>query len=221
MGGENKKMNITGRTWPDLVASMPLWIIALASLVFVFLIAISLLLEKQVEVGFIGKIGPVASSGATATLMPIGAVVAFDGECPENLGWTRFNEANARFIVGAASKDQLDAGPAAFRFGNNGIPLSPRQQKSASGTETVKLEIAHMPSHSHRVSTGMGINWHNGFAGSDATYGIDQIFNRTVTGLTRDHGHGIFDRVLERTGEGVPHDNMPPYIALNFCVLGK
>ena len=45
-----------GRTWPDVVARLPLWLLSIAALAFAAVVAYALLLaNKQVEFGFLGK----------------------------------------------------------------------------------------------------------------------------------------------------------------------
>ena len=72
---------------------------------------------------------------SAATDIPAGAVIAFASECP--VGWTRFEEAASRFIIGASTDAELGAGPADFRSGSNGEPLTARALGEPNGTETV------------------------------------------------------------------------------------
>lgn len=133
--------------------------------------------------------------------LPAGFVAAFDrpAGCPE--GWTNM-EANwrGRTIV-AASSEANDK----YALGRTG------------GAEKHTLSIDEMPAHRHGISTSRnaGRNIHDGLAGSQEGYGIDQVFENPVGDAGS--GFGSLDRILEEVGRSLPHNNMPPYIALYIC----
>ncbi|MEM9605452.1 MAG: hypothetical protein AAGA11_21520 [Pseudomonadota bacterium] len=130
---------------------------------------------------------------------PSGAVVPFPATefgasvCPA--GWSFFVEAQNRFILGASDKY---------------LP------STKGGEEMVTLEIAQIPKHSHSLSTSTGGDLHDGLGGSTNRYGIDRNYNSPEGGYI--NGFGTLHNTLSNTGGGKPHNNMPPYIALYFCI---
>ena len=127
--------------------------------------------------------------------LPSGAVVAFEQvKCPE--GWASYNKADGRFIVGVGQdtlRKHLNVGEKA-------------------GNEYVTLRIENMPVHQHgtiiHASSKDTRGWGNG----------NQI--NPVPATTRGTGKwekdgGFF--LTSPVGEGKPHYNMPPFIALRFC----
>lgn len=122
--------------------------------------------------------------------LPGDAVVMFDGKCPE--GWRLYNEVGGRFVVGAGPHSNKD---------ENGEKLRDYNPWTNGGEERVALSPDQLPSHNHSIR----------FAGPDigitgpergGTYGVRGLIDSTKTG---------------DTGENLPHNNMPPFIALSFC----
>jgi len=76
--------------------------------------------------------GAVFSRTCSVEHFPQDAVVAFDRKdrCPH--GWTEYDEAEGRFIVGAGRRSEFN-----------------KQVGDTDGQYRVTLEIDHMPSHSH------------------------------------------------------------------------
>lgn len=136
------------------------------------------------------------------------AVIAYTsakGEraCPA--GWSPYEKAKNRVILGAGDLYRVVEG--------------------TGGRAVVELEKKHMPAHTHRISTGekkVGdpSRWHTGLAGSTGNVinsGIDQLFNPTK----KTGGLGPLNTVLESQGQGIAHENMPPWISLYYCVKDK
>ncbi len=150
--------------------------------------------------GLQNKLG-VAGIGAE---IPSGAVVAFlsseSNPCPGK-DWKLFDAAKGRFIVGAGKGD--------------GLTL--REIGKTGGEQNVALKENQMPKHNHAVSTGYGVNWHDGLAGGYDETGIDVLFNNPDPVIKRNGGHGILTQVISYTGGGELHNNMPPYLALYYC----
>jgi hypothetical protein len=134
--------------------------------------------------------------------MPGGAVVAFDRPqgCPT--GWTQFEEGSGRMIVGVDGKKYrlpYEAGEPVYMMG---------------GAEMHTLTEAEMPGHTHRISTDIGVDVHNGLGGSKEDFGITKAFTDQPY---KTRWTTVLDDTLEITGGNEAHNNMPPYIALYFC----
>lgn len=104
-----------------------------------------------------------------------------------------------------------------LQFGQ-GAGLSYREIGEAGGSATVTLINEELPSHSHQVlgapiagdSTSPGNNtFANPSEGGSPGYAYALP---TGTKVNMD-GAG-----LSGTGGGQPHDNMPPYLVVNFCI---
>lgn len=97
-----------------------------------------------------------------------------------------------------------------FPYGMNGsYPLNAK-----GGEITHKLTIAEMPSHNHELKDQ---EYNSGAGGAGSKMGEYPVW------LYQDHEHnwGGAD-VITKTGGGQAHNNMPPYIALNYiiCAVG-
>lgn len=105
---------------------------------------------------------------------------------------------------------------APMHFGN-GPGLTPRSLGETGGAETVTLSTAQIPAHTHQAS-GLAANGSQGSpAGATwATLGTGRTppplyapapGNTTMNPLA-----------LAQTGGGQPHNNMPPFLAINFII---
>ena len=137
--------------------------------------------------------GSVFARSCLTPTIPLGAVVAFDRDngCPA--GWTEHQAAAGRFIVGVGRHSEYNV------YGND---VTWKAVGDTGGTDQVRLEIDHMPSHAHQTpSTGSGSNL--------------RVWALSATG--RGEYGGRHARPTDATGGGQPHDNMPPYIAFYLC----
>ncbi|MEM1130563.1 MAG: hypothetical protein AAGH83_08570 [Pseudomonadota bacterium] len=156
--------------------------------------------------------------------MPTGNVVVTSVvECRElGNGWEPFDEAGGRFIVGAGghTSDSIS------EYNVFGLPeneANPRRKSAMGGAESVALELDEMPRHAHISSppvenkgfpfwspygvsgtTPMQMGFAPGFFASPAN-SVDSVYP-----LTSAVGGNA-------NGDTMPHDNIPPYIALYFC----
>jgi len=121
--------------------------------------------------------------------IPKGTVAAFNLlECPA--GWSSFDKGAGRVIVGVGKGDGLEQ----------------RILTQTDGAETHTLTVDEMPKHSHRWLAydfqdeygGAGSEWH-------WSRDPDRRYKRT------------FQPVIEASGGGMAHNNMPPFIVLRFC----
>ncbi|MFZ5822959.1 MAG: phage tail protein [Bacillota bacterium] len=86
----------------------------------------------------------------------------------------------------------------------------------AGGAETVTLSAAQMPAHSHRALALEGPGTAEAPAqGFWATLDRNQYFKG-------DANAPMSPQAIESTGQGQPHDNLMPYLAVNFiiCLTG-
>lgn len=120
-----------------------------------------------------------------------GAVVAFNrADCPR--GWTAFVPGAGRFIVGAGRHTIND------QWGNEIAELALREQ---GGERTHVLTEEEMPRHSHLYEFSSGNNSPQYVDHSSNEFGLKDRRERTT-----------------QEGRNAPHNNMPPYVALNYCV---
>lgn len=101
-----------------------------------------------------------------------------------------------------------------------GPGLSPWSLGEASGTSTVTLLATQIPSHTHVLNAGV-LSSPNpaqnvatpsttalfGLSGPNNTYS-----DQTTPNTTMNAG------ALSQAGNGLPHENMQPYLALNYCI---
>ncbi len=125
--------------------------------------------------------------------IPSGAVMAFTIACPQAEGWSPFTQAEGRFILGVG-KGPLD------RFVGLNTP---------GGQESVELKTKHLPKHDHGMLNSVkgsdlvapGGSWEVPTAGNGDLRVVDPRWAQFGS--------------EGRTGA---HDNMPPFIALYFCM---
>ncbi|MEX0827619.1 MAG: hypothetical protein WD005_01575 [Haliea sp.] len=194
-----------GRTWPDFLASFPMGLIAIVAAAFVaFLIYGTFFTEKPVDAGFLGPFGPktpVVVQGG----IPADAVVAFDQECQEDLGWVPFDQGAGKFILGAGSGRLVYQGQY-HRPDNvpNVVDLKTVERGDQGGEEQHTLTEDEMPKHDHEKDSRLEGYWAS-VKGDSATNGFPN------------GSYKVTARSQVMRGESKPHNNMPPYIALYFC----
>jgi microcystin-dependent protein len=104
-------------------------------------------------------------------------------------------------------------GRAALNQGN-GPGLTPRVMGEMAGQETHTLLSPEMPQHKHSVSAsvaGDATAPANDFPGNDSRTPYN-IYNSTSDGSL------LNARMLGLTGGSLPHNNIEPYLATNFCI---
>ncbi len=182
----------TGRTIPDLILGIPVWLLGIAAVVFVVIVGYAMLFaEERVSLGFLGEWGPVSATSTSGADIPSGAVIAFASSetqpCPGD-DWKLFEEAKGRFIVGAGHGNRSE--------------LTPRQVGDIGGEESVALTLEEMPWHQHPMGIERG-------QGSGEAY--PYMRPASGSGQTTEGIGGLPDHATK------PHNNVPPYVALYFC----
>jgi len=128
-----------------------------------------------------------------SVLIPSGAVLAFDSPsgCPK--GWRTYSQASGRTIVGVG-RGNVD---------QRGQFLTIRELYTTGGQEYVTLNLEQMPSHSHPILR------------TDSRSGDGNFVNWASMGSpnNRSTGSGTVP-----VGGGKAHENMPPFIALHYCI---
>lgn len=88
------------------------------------------------------------------------------------------------------------------------------------GFSTVQLTISQIPIHAHSIVSGLiaagGVNEHVAMPSGSAFIGPsapDQIYNTSPT-----INAPFSSSAIGSTGASIPHDNMQPYLVLNFCI---
>jgi microcystin-dependent protein len=138
-----------------------------------------------------GQLMPLAQNTALFSLL--GVVYGGDGR-------TTFALPNLQ----GASPMQQGAGPG----------LVPRLLGEAGGTPSVTLQGSEIPAHTHQLM-------HSGGAANASAPGPDLGFARTTAAQVYAPGTPATPAVpqaLAPAGQGAPHNNRQPYLALNFCI---
>ena len=94
-----------------------------------------------------------------------------------------------------------------------GAGLSSYSEGQAGGAETVTLAAAQMPGHTHSVKASSSA------AMSDQPHGraLARSASHTYTAIP-DAGTVMNAGMLGDAGGSQPHDNIQPYLAVNFCI---
>lgn len=100
----------------------------------------------------------------------------------------------------------------------NGVGLTPRVIGESGGESSVELLISEMPSHNHNVTGNLqagnqnspaGANWGSAHIGKT---GLDTYTANTGSNVSMNPG------ALATAGGGFPHNNLSPYLVLNFII---
>jgi hypothetical protein len=133
--------------------------------------------------------------------LPAGAVVAFDlpNGCPD--GWTMFDRAISRVIVGSVAGRSAGE-PIRDRTGK---VLTARPYRDEGGEETHSLTVEEMPPHRHQTPLVA--------APDQVTFGVGTSA-RGIGGLNIQVNTGA---LTSDAGGGKSHNIMPPFVALFYC----
>ena len=97
----------------------------------------------------------------------------------------------------------------------SGPGLTPRDLGETGGASAVTLTVAEIPAHTHSVITSPTSNDASpvGATFGGAARGHSPAYAAAGTGTVN-----MSAGAVAQTGGGQAHDNMPPYLALNFCI---
>lgn len=95
----------------------------------------------------------------------------------------------------------------------NGAGLSPRVIGETAGENTVTLLLTQLPTHSHSA---------NCFSGVGDQYGPQNCIWATDAGGNNEYDSdgtsNMAPGALQNVGGGQPHNNLQPYLTVNFCI---
>lgn len=187
-----------GRTWPDVVASFPVGAIALAMAAFVGLIAYaSVISTRPVDLGFLGRFGPV-DTRSPGTELPQGAVVAMNlGECPN--GWSAYSQLQGRFIRGIDMTGAID----------------PDGQRNLGHIQEDAFQ-----GHAFGNSDGRFLQYSETQRVTSRTNGFSDMMEAGMFGENAAYGPTWLPEFVEYDGFGIPRvakETRPENVALLFC----
>jgi microcystin-dependent protein len=84
-----------------------------------------------------------------------------------------------------------------------------------SGTETVALATANLPSHTHALRADSAIAPLSGSSPSNTFLANSARTSRYATGTANS---ALSSQAINLQGSGTAHENMQPFLALNYCI---
>lgn len=96
-----------------------------------------------------------------------------------------------------------------------GAGLSPRTIGELGGETAVTLTVAEIPAHTHSILASATSNEASpgGASFGGASRGHSPAYGAAGTGVVN-----MSAGAVAQAGSGQPHDNMPPYLTVNFCI---
>jgi microcystin-dependent protein len=94
-----------------------------------------------------------------------------------------------------------------------GAGLSTYAEGQTGGTETVTLATAHMPEHTHSVKVSSASATSNNPQGQVLARSAGHTYQPQP-----DSAAVMNTNMIASTGDGAPHANIQPYLAVNFCI---
>lgn len=99
-------------------------------------------------------------------------------------------------------------------FWGQGPGLTDRVIGETAGSDSVTLLVTEMPAHSHGIGVGTG----NPAESNTPLNNVLSITNRPVFTAANVAGGTMSLNTLGNTGGSQPHNNMQPYLTVNFCI---
>jgi microcystin-dependent protein len=105
-------------------------------------------------------------------------------------------------------------GRVAIAFGQ-GNSLSPYNIGDVGGAESVTLNENQLPAHSHIAAGSQG--------GGNSLVPTDCVWSADAAGGSAPYSNAapnvsLSTNAIGTTGQNLPHENRPPFLALNFCI---
>jgi len=97
-----------------------------------------------------------------------------------------------------------------------GPGLTNRQLGETGGAETVTLIQTELPQHTHQASATAGSGTSNDPAGK--LWARAAVLRQSTNLYGTAGGAAMSANALASAGGNQPHNNLPPYLALNFCI---
>jgi microcystin-dependent protein len=119
-------------------------------------------------------------------------------------------------------------GRAVVSFGQ-GSGLTVRDQGETGGVEAVTLTTAMMPQHTHPLAAGGTVRSRT--TAGDKQSPVGAVHGLEAAGVTATYSDGLADAAMRPgsvgfagtvtaalAGGGLPHNNLQPYLVLNYCI---
>ena len=119
-------------------------------------------------------------------------------------------------------------GRVSLMFGQ-GQGLTQRDQGETGGVETVTLTTAMIPQHTHPLAAGGTVRSRT--TAGDKQSPVGAVHGLEAAGVTATYSDGGVDAAMRAnsvgfagtvtaalTGSGLPHNNLQPYLVLNYCI---
>ncbi len=97
----------------------------------------------------------------------------------------------------------------------SGAGLNDRIVGETGGSATVVLTVDQIPAHSHSVQCAAA---GNAFSPANAVFAGESFGNPPAYAPWPGPPANLSKSAVATIGGGQPHDNMPPYLTLNFCI---
>jgi microcystin-dependent protein len=98
----------------------------------------------------------------------------------------------------------------------NGAGLTPRVIGESGGEETVTLTVEELPAHTHALNCVDAPGDQNVPAGR--AWASAHVGNNKIAMYSNSTNAAMRSAALAAAGNSGPHNNMPPYLVLNFCI---
>jgi microcystin-dependent protein len=181
--------------------------------------------------GGLNALGSVNINGPTMDILPIGSILPYAGFIDNTTkpppGWLLCDGKEIDISGNPQLKPLSDLLLDTFgkSNGRNKLPdfrgrvLLGGSVGQSDGKENVKLEVGHLPSHTHVINEdqnhthAMTVNHANSHCNGSGVYTNTRYHSSPPTSTDPDHSHA-----LGSTGGDKVHNNMMPFVALNYII---
>jgi microcystin-dependent protein len=191
-------------------------------------IALKLMTSQCLDVrGNINFKGMIKVNGTD--ILPIGSIIAYSGsKIPRGWVWCNGGDISRGYpeLVAVLGKTSLpDLRGRAIIGAGTGTGLTDRPLGSTGGEETHTLTVDEIPSHNHALNTLS--HYHNLYysirrltGSTNAWYTDGPAVRNENTDAQTDMG-GNHNHTMTAEGGGQAHNNMQPYLGLNYIIRAK